>query len=195
VWTADEEEDEEEGLTDQDGQEQGNLQAKLDAAAAADEDVDDDACVDVCGSAGRAEHSAEDAVEEAGSAPALDARHSPGMAGDMLGFGISTARTSHGSRGLFAGSIHSLPEPPARPSNASSLTGLHGGVEAAAAAAADSTAAVFMSPPPVMRTGGRSSRQMVTPRRPAPQQNLANMLCSPSFDRVTGVCGPSCRSS
>lgn len=84
-----------------------------------------------------------------------------------------------------------LPDPPARPSNASSLTG----VNAEAAAAGGSTAAAFLSPPPVARVPGSSSRwrestgAMVTPRRPAAQQNLMNLLGSPSFDRMAGVRG------
>eukprot|EP00775_Hariotina_reticulata_P010348 gene10348-10505_t len=121
---------------------------------------------------------------------ARSSRPRPGVAQGMLGFGISTAQVSHDHRGLFVDGPQSLPGPPARPSNASSLTGLRCGAEAAAAAAINSTAAVFMSPPPVMRTAGRSSRQMVTPRQPPQQHNLANMLCSPSFDRVTGGVTP-----
>jgi hypothetical protein len=94
----------------------------------------------------------------------------------ILGFGLSSSYNGP------------LPDPPARPSNASSLTALH-----ADGVAAGSTAAAFLSPPPVARVPGSSSRwrestgAMVTPRRPTAQQNLMNMLASPSFDRMAGM--------
>jgi hypothetical protein len=95
----------------------------------------------------------------------------------ILGFGLGSS-----------GYPGPLPDPPARPSNASSLTACN-----AEGGAAGSTAAAFLSPPPVTRVPGSSSRwrestgAMMTPRRPTAQQNLMNLLASPSFDRMAGV--------
>jgi hypothetical protein len=92
--------------------------------------------------------------------------------------------------GFGLGSSYNGPlPPPARPSNASSLTACN-----AERVPAGSTAAAFLSPPPVARVPGSSSRwrestgAMVTPRRPTAQQNLMNLLASPSFDRMAGGC-------
>lgn len=79
--------------------------------------------------------------------------------------------------GAAGGRNQALPHP-ARPSNASCLT-----------AAGSTAAAAFLSPPPVPRVPGSSGRWhggMITPRRPTAQQNLMNLLGSPSFDRMPG---------
>lgn len=84
---------------------------------------------------------------------------------DMLGFGLANGRYDQ-----------PLPDP-ARPSNASCLT------------VAGAAAAAFLSPPPVTRVPGSSNRWhggMATPRRPTAQQNLMQLLGSPSFDRMPG---------
>ena len=92
--------------------------------------------------------------------------------------------------GCSAGGLGAaLPPPPARPSNASSLTGVRGG---------GITASALLSPPPMRQHSGVH----VTPRRSvhaaadattaaaaaaaAQQQHLVNFLGSPSFERMGG---------
>ncbi|WIA09263.1 hypothetical protein OEZ85_008671 [Tetradesmus obliquus] len=140
----------------------GRRASRLHAAAAEFGDAEGDSYMDA-----GVEEEEEDDEAAAGEDP-------------ILGFGLGSSS--------YPGP---LPDPPARPSNASSLTACN-----ADGAAAGSTAAAFLSPPPVARVPGSSSRwrestgAMVTPRRPTAQQNLMNLLASPSFDRMAGYASP-----
>lgn len=165
------------------------------AAAAADDGMDSEeephAAAAAAGGGGRRASRLHAAVAEYGDAEGdsyMDAgveeeeEDDEAAAGEdpILGFGLGSSS--------YPGP---LPDPPARPSNASSLTACN-----ADGAAAGSTAAAFLSPPPVARVPGSSSRwrestgAMVTPRRPTVQQNLMNLLASPSFDRMAGYASP-----